>query len=115
LTAREVLIISKVKRHLFQGPNLNTNTAENVAINRAKMSGTLERQPLSLLLREHRGRCDVSREDSSVRKKNKKTPHFVAYFMNSICPCLIGFPETSLLRGIHFETYRPYRRMSVSI
>lgn len=55
----------KVKRHLFPGSNLNTNTAANVAINRAKMSETPERKALSLLLQEKRGRCDVSRDDFS--------------------------------------------------
>lgn len=53
----EVLIIFKVERHLFPGSNLNTNTAANVAINRAKMSGTLARQALSL--RSRRGEADV--------------------------------------------------------
>lgn len=62
----EVLIIFKVKRHLFPGSNLNTNTVANVAINRAKMSETPDRKALSLLLQEKRGRCDVSRDDFPV-------------------------------------------------
>lgn len=36
-------------------------------------------------------------------------------FSTSICPCVIGSPVSSLLRGICFEIYRLYKCLSLSI
>lgn len=78
------------------------------------MSGTPERKASSLALQEKRGRCDVSRDDFSVLwVKKKKSP--CPPFSTSICPCVIGSPVSSLLRGICFEIYRLYKCLSLSI